>query len=339
MQAALLGLLAFFAGLGPIWVIGETIAQGEYNQRYILIASFGAALLLASALCFVLRKERDRAILVAILVALGVSAQVYYADQFREDWETQREFYWQLAWRAPGFESNTALVTYDRLTYWTGEPLLGDAFNTLYAPRLAAPYVDLWSFELTRTKTVKTIQSRELLSNDYRGLLFSMQQPDDVVLYYKPAASCVRVLTALDSFDGSLPAELRELAQFSNTANILPAGSLPDAAVFGAEPAHDWCYFYEKADLARQQGEWQAIVDLMRSADQLGLRPLSGAEWRPFIESYARTGDWQAALDATRQAYTQDASVAGQLCALWALLPEGEDAQAAVYTELKCPSE
>jgi hypothetical protein len=337
--AALLGLLAFFAGLGPIWVIGETIAQGEYNQRYILIAMFGASLLLVSVICFILRKERNRTILIAILLVAAIGAQGYHAEQFSKDWEHQRSFYWQLAWRAPSFESNTALVTYGRLTYWTGEPLLGDALNTLYPPLLAVPYVDLWAFELTRTKTVKAISSGELLSNDYRGLLFSMQQPDDVVLYYMPPAGCLRVLTAIDAADATLPSELRELAPFSNPANILPTGAAPDAAVFGTEPARDWCYFYEKADLARQQNNWKAVIELMHAAQQQGLQPLAATEWRPFIEAYARTSNWDSAIETTRAAYAQDVAAAGQLCALWAQLPDNDKARAAVYTELACPSE
>lgn len=334
-QGIALGLLAFFAGLGPIWVIGETIAQGEYNQRYILIAMFGAAILFVSVVSSFLRKERDRVIAVTLLVAVAIGAQLQQTDLFRRDWETQRNFYWQLAWRAPSIESNTALVTYDRLTYWTGEPLLGDALNTLYAPRLEAPFVDLWSFELTRTKTVKAIQNGELLSNDYRGLLFSMAEPEDLILYYAPANGCLRVLTAIDAKDPTLPAELRELASFSNTVNIVNASEVPDQNVFGHEPEHGWCYFYEKADLARQEADWPSVLEWMQAANQQNLQPTLAAEWRPLIEAYARTSNWTAAQELTTRAAVMQPTETGQLCALWALLPaEGEAAQTA-HTAVK----
>jgi hypothetical protein len=269
-----------------------------------------------------------RAAAITLMVALAVGAHFQQTQSFRNDWQTQRSFYWQLAWRAPAIESHTALVTYDRITYWTGEPLLGDALNTLYPPRLAAPNVDLWAFELTRTRTVKAIQNGELLSNDYRGLLFSMAAPDDLIVYYLPPAGCLRVLTELDAYDASLPTELSQLAPFSNPANILPSGSPPDAAIFGSEPAPNWCTFYEKAGLARQQGDWPRALALLAQAKQLGLQPTQAAEWRPFIEAYARTGDWAAASELSKQA----AGDAGPLCTLWAQLPtEGDEAQAALH--------
>ena len=32
--------------------------------------------------------------------------------------------------------------------------------------------------------------------------------------------------------------------------------------LLGPEPEHDWCYYFEKAELARQQADWQQVAML-----------------------------------------------------------------------------
>jgi hypothetical protein len=62
-------------------------------------------------------------------------------------------------------------------------------------------------------------------------------------------------------------------------------------SVFGPEPSRNWCYFYEKADLARQQEDWAAIAKIGKEATQLGLQPNDQIEWMPFLQAYAVLGD------------------------------------------------
>ena len=79
----------------------------------------------------------------------------------------------------------------------------------------------------------------------------------------------------------------------SKIENIIPGSntSLPLTVLFGSEPPHDWCYYYEKADLARQQGKWPEVIKLAEQAQKQSLSPNDQIEWMPFLQAYAVAGD------------------------------------------------
>jgi hypothetical protein len=72
---------------------------------------------------------------------------------------------------------------------------------------------------------------------------------------------------------------------------------IPPARLFGEEPPHDWCYYYQKASLARQRGQWEEAAQLGYAAAEQGLRPIDRVEWVPFLLAYAYTGDYDSAMD------------------------------------------
>lgn len=344
-QGLVLGIAAFVLGMFPIWIIGETIAQGAYNLRYILVAMFGAALIVTSFVLLI-KNPRSQIILVCLLVALAIGNHIRAADEYRQDWELQRSFYWQLFWRAPGLEQNTALISFDRLTAIMGDPMTGNALNTLYPQRSQPPRADLWNFELTRTLTVEAILTGEDLVSDYRGLTFSTGSADDFLFYYLHPQGCLWILSPRDVYNDHLPIENRELVAFSHAANIVaePLNSeYPDPAVFGAELEHDWCYYFEKIDLARQLGEWDEVFMLMRQAHSAGLAPKVGIELLPLVEAYAITGDFQSAIYLSQNVHSMDEKNDGLLCATWADIAktssEAQDAFAQVAAAASCPSQ
>lgn len=320
-QGMLFGLGAFLLGMFPIWAIGETIAQGDYNLRYILISMFGASVFLVSLLFYFVNGQRQRILIISLLVALAIGSHLRAANDYRLDWQAQRAFYWQLAWRAPAIESGTALVAFAPVSTHLRDPMTGNALNVLYPTAEEPPAVGLWNFELTRTKTVERIQQGEPLENDYRGLTFSTQSPDDLVFYYLPDGGCLWALTPLDVDNQYLPFENRDLVAHSNLDNILAwpaAEGGPPRQVFGSEPEHSWCYYFEKADLARQQGEWDAVISLMEEAKGKGLSPNYGIEWLPLVQAFAATGNWEQALATSELVHAMGARNDGMLCAVWA---------------------
>jgi hypothetical protein len=102
-------------------------------------------------------------------------------------------------------------------------------------------------------------------------------------------------------YDPLLDEGSEKLIPMSDLSRILPepAPVSPDTDIFGPEPAHTWCYFFQKADLARQMRDWDEVLDLYKQAQRLGFNPGYGAEYIPFIEAFAQTGDWQKAYDLT----------------------------------------
>jgi hypothetical protein len=331
-QGLTLGIAAFILGMFPVWVIGETIAQGAYNLRYILVAMFGAALIVTS-LVLIIKNLRTQTIVVCLVVALAVGNHVRASEIYRADWELQRSFYWQLFWRAPALERNTALISFERLTTIMGDPMTGNALNTLYPQRNQPPRADLWNFELIRTQTVEAILAGEDLQSDYRGLTFNTGSADDFLFYYFPARGCLWILSPRDVYNEHLPLENRELVAFSNTSNILSvplSQEYPNQDVFGTELERDWCYYFEKADLARQLGKWDEVFSLIRQAHTAGLAPKVGVELLPLVEAYAMTGDFQSAMYLSQNVHSMDEKNDGLLCATWADIAEtSSEAQAA----------
>jgi hypothetical protein len=89
------------------------------------------------------------------------------------------------------------------------------------------------------------------------------------------------------------------IAEYSHAERILTDGQphIPPSAIFGAEPAHDWCYYYQKASLARQQGNWDEVVSLYGEAVSLNLEPNDKSEIVPFIEGFVNAGRSEEALE------------------------------------------
>lgn len=319
-QGFALGILALAGGLLPVWMIGERIVQGDYNLRYILVAMFGASLSVASLLFYLVREHKHRIVIISLMVALAIGMHLRAANEYRLDWEDQRAFFWQLYWRAPALEPNTALISFERPTKYLGDPMTGNALNVLYPLSAQPPAVDLWNFELTRSRTVEVIRDGEVLQNDYRGLTFNGQTPDALVFYFKPEGGCLWMLTPDSTENEYLPFESRPLVARSNLSLIMPApenSQSPDPTVFGREPEHEWCYYFEKADLARQSGDWPGVIALMSEAQQRGLAPNIGIEWLPLVEAYAATGEIDQALELSRTVHSMHTRNDSMLCAVW----------------------
>jgi hypothetical protein len=97
---------------------------------------------------------------------------------------------------------------------------------------------------------------------------------------------------------------------------LLDASSIPPppAHLFGVEEAQNWCYYFEKADLARQSGDWTEVVDLWGEAGGMGLSPGNAYEYYPFIEGFARTGDYEMVERLAGGVMQIDRSYAASLC-------------------------
>jgi hypothetical protein len=84
------------------------------------------------------------------------------------------------------------------------------------------------------------------------------------------------------------------LGQYSKIEGVLASAGTPrhlPESIFGSEPAHTWCYYYQQAELALQQSNWEKIIQLGDQVAQLKLHPNDRIEWAPFLQAYAMKGD------------------------------------------------
>jgi hypothetical protein len=89
-------------------------------------------------------------------------------------------------------------------------------------------------------------------------------------------------------------------------------------AIYGPEPEHGWCFYFQKADLARQMGDWDEVVILGNKAFKLDDYPNDPIERFVFIEGYAHVGDWDRAIEYSKVSYRVSKDYVGPLlCQLW----------------------
>jgi hypothetical protein len=111
---------------------------------------------------------------------------------------------------------------------------------------------------------------------------------------------------------------MREASVLSNPDMILEeqGGRMPD--VYGPEPEHGWCYYFQKADLARQMRDWDEVVKLGNQAFKLDDFPNNPVERFVFIEGYAHAGEWDRAVELSKVSYQVSKEYVGPLlCRLW----------------------
>lgn len=110
-----------------------------------------------------------------------------------------------------------------------------------------------------------------------------------------------------------------------------PRARMPE--VYAPEPGHGWCYYFEKADLARQFGDWEEVVSLGDTAFKLDEHPNDPLELFVFIEGYAHIEEWQRALELSQESQKlSEAEVGPLLCLLWERI-EMETAESVGRTE------
>ncbi len=134
-------------------------------------------------------------------------------------------------------------------------------------------------------------------------------------------------------YDPMLNVGHQKLVPMSNLSRILPESEsiYPDTDIYGAEPAHTWCYFFQKADLARQWQNWDEIIAIYEQTETLGFAPKYGAEYIPFIQAFAQNGDWQTAYDLTIAAEDLTPRHKKMLCSNWYELLELPSADMKIF--------
>lgn len=109
----------------------------------------------------------------------------------------------------------------------------------------------------------------------------------------------------------------------------------PPTVVFGPEPPHDWCYYYEKADLARQRGDWDEVLKLGSEASTKGFAPKDSIEWMPFLQAYAQTADIER-LTELATIVTSDPYIAQQACQIASSVPNLSTQVTETFSALYC---
>jgi hypothetical protein len=176
----------------------------------------------------------------------------------------------------------------------------------------------------------------------YRATNFSGSTSQALVLYHAPPG-CVKILDP--DIDKKLPQKPKFMAEAIHLSNLdlisnTNTPAYPPLEIFGPDPEHDWCYYFEKAELARQNRDWMKVAELGDKARALNNRlyEVNAPELLPFIEGYAHLGEWDQAYELTRQAYQLTFRMERILCTTWSRIIQNTSSspeRASVLTEVE----
>jgi hypothetical protein len=105
--------------------------------------------------------------------------------------------------------------------------------------------------------------------------------------------------------------------RLSNPGLILTNSDRTAKLPFITEPSHTWCYYYTKAELARQQHHWEQVVHLFYEAKSLAYKANDPFELLVFIEGQAMTGNVETAEKLSQEAMNADKGIRKGLCQVW----------------------
>ncbi len=348
-QAALGGLALLLAGW-PMWLTQLGVSLEHPASRFTLPFTLGAVLLLAAAFAALPERLRPaRAVLLAVLIGASAGYQFLTATQYRRAFDMQKQFFWQMVWRAPALKEGTALLVNDLPMPYVTDNSLSAMLNWVYAPENHSQRMSyMLYFPSLRLHTVlKDLQPGRSIEHNYWAAVFYGSTSQVLAVHFQPPG-CLRVLDPeIDPENPTISILMRQSARLADWQWIAPqAGEpapRPPQQIYGDEPPHGWCYYYQRAELARQQGDWQGAAALGEQAFALNDYPNDPAERFPFIEAYAHLGDWQRALELSRVSAQVTPLIHPAMCRLWQRIEadtpasaEKENALAQAFQELEC---
>lgn len=307
-----LGLLVMLAGGPPIWFADIPMTLAYPWDRTTLVLVIGVCLMWVGILYLLPRVLRN--VLFSAIIGLSVAFHIQNNNSFLREWHQVREIFWQLSWRAPDIEPGTMVMF--------------DGLPTIYYPSNSYTPLMNWTYDPAASgqeQNYKFIEISQRLGNVLPSLdpqlpvthgSFTGNTSRSIVVF-KTSSGCLHVLRPQDRYYRDNAPTLNQAMLLTDENLIIPNPARPAVppAFMGPEPEHGWCYFLQKADLARQQADWGEIDRLASEVDSLSLTPPAPFDWSVFVEAYARLGDFDTAAVYLARVASQPPYYDPALCA------------------------
>jgi len=333
-----LGLVAMLLAGVPFLVTDLPLKLTFPNSRFTLPFALGVSFLLV-AIITLLPRWANNLLLASTLAALAVGLQFNNGYLWREDWKLQKAFFWQMAWRIPDLEPGGILLSSDTPFDYSSDNSLTFPLNLIYAPENHSTEIEHAFFfvSVRLGNELEALESGLPIHQNYLAATFDSSSDRIVAVHFSPPG-CFRVLHPLYDRDLPLAPAVGEVSDrwLETGVPVLPrtaadalslsnlgqidsdqGGTHELPALLDPEPAHQWCYYFEKADLARQSDDWAQVAEIGDQAFSIPYYPDDFSEYLPFIEAYARTGRWEDARDLTRRTANFMPILRPALCAIW----------------------
>jgi hypothetical protein len=318
----IIGLIGILLGRLPSLVANLPLTLQSSYDRFMISMMIGGSLFVIGIIELIFKNQKTKIVIFSGLIALGIGQQFFNANIFRRDWQKQGEIYWQMAWRMPALERNTVLLTHEMPIDYETDLAFTAPINWMYAPdyqRSNLPYIFLYTEKRIGGPTLPALEKDIQIFYPYRTVDFRSSTANAVVIYM-PRNGCLRVLDPNrgdEEIYARQPAVLTDAIHLSDLSRIISNPDSPAIPPFFPEPEHGWCYYFAKAELAQQQGDYQQVVLLGNEAMQLNLSPEDPTEWLVFIEGFALIGNLQTAQNLSNTILEEDSRIRRGVCTVW----------------------
>ncbi len=341
-----LGFIATLLAGIPFWLTGLPVTLGFPANRATLPFIFGSVLIFVGVLSLIPRQKLQLTLL-ALFIAFSAGRQFLWADEFRRDWKVQKNFFWQMSWRIPALEENTLILLNEGAMNYYADNSLSAPLNWIYAPDTKAeriPYMLFYPRTRFGIEGEKLEEDMHLYHNFIAGE-FNGNSSQMLLINFSPPGCLHIVDPEIDSENKFITDKLlRNAAPFSRPELILTTNEPQMPLLYAPEPNRGWCYYFEKAELAKQHGDWEEVVKLGEKAFASGDYPNDPTENFVFIEAYAHTNAWENAEQlSTRAKRVSPSYMTPLLCPLWARIdaetpdnPEKEQSLRRVNDDFGC---
>lgn len=322
-QALLLGILAILLGAAPGWLVNRQVSSvnGLWNDRFGLAGMLGASIVFIALIEARVQDPKIRRALISVLICLAVGFQSRNLNDYRWSWTYQTRFFSQLHWRAPSLQPDTLILSDQEIFSKMGVYPTSFAINSLY-PQSDPRQADYWFLTIVKYfgKNMEQMLAGEETEQGVWQAEFKGNTRQSVVIRYDNTdGSCLWVLSEQDALNPLLEDATRMALSVSDLTRISEneTTGYPPADILSVEPVSSWCYYYQKADLARQYARWGEVNKLWDEAQARGLNPNVTIELTPFIEAAIQTGRWDQAFELSNKMYKTVESVGPYLCSIW----------------------
>lgn len=291
LQSMILGGIGILLGKLPSWSIGLPLSTEFPNDRLMMPLLLPSSIFIVGFIEWLIAKNNRKVILYIMITSLAVSHHFMVGNSYRRDWEIQKDFLQQLVWRAPELKKGTLLLTHELPIKYATDNSLSAAINWVYEPENHSRDI---SIMLAYTKArpgsalLPELQFGTKINYPYRTLRFSSNLDNSLVIYY-PTDGCLRVLDPIYTnfeFFPQVPYQLTDSIFISNLSTIISTQISPSPPnFFGKEKSKNWCYYFQKAELARQEKNWREIVNFLHQAELAGFYAENSSEYMVFVEA------------------------------------------------------
>ncbi|MGD2163192.1 MAG: hypothetical protein PVG04_08865 [Anaerolineales bacterium] len=290
IEMTVIGGATILLTLFPVIAVGRDVRWESGFDKYTLQATAGVALFLVGALSALIRSDRKWT-LFALLIGISIASQTGNAIQWRTFWEDQKELWWQLSWRAPSIKDETVLlVEMPGKDFFEAYEVWGPA-SRIYAPDTQTIQIRA---EVFSAQTLEKIRHGQSETRGVRSVLNLERDFSKSLILSRPSrTSCWHVI---DGEDPILPEHTTPLLYSAvrrskiGQIDLVASTVSPPEHIFGAEPAHGWCYYFQRGSLAAQRGAWQMAAELADQALADDQKPVDRSEWIPFLRAYVMLG-------------------------------------------------